>query len=374
MPFEKVLKYGSAEDIGMDAERLKRVYKFIEGAVSEGAFPGAVFLVAREGVIVAHEAHGRAVAVPPEEARPMELNTIFDLGSITKPVATATSTMILMERGKLRLDDPVSRFIPDFSGGEKDQMTLYNLLTHTSGLPAWRPLYKECKSRGDFLRELCRMDLEYSPGSKVVYSCMGFVLLTFILEKITGEDLASFSGREIWEPLEMGETFFSPPKNLRERTAATELCSWRGRVLMGEVHDENAHGMGGVSGNAGLFSTAHDMAVYAQMMLNHGRYGSKRILSPVAVELMTRNHTLELNEPRGLGWALKSKVKSSAGDLFSPNSFGHMGFPGTSLWVDPEKELIAVFLTNRVHPTRANDAILRIRPLFHNLVASSIVG
>ena len=372
VPVEKVLKFGSAESVGMDTGRIKKVCDFVDKAVSEGAFPGAVVLVARKGVIATHKVYGKAVAIPPEKARPMELNTIFDLGSLTKPVATATSTMMLLERGKLRLDDPVNLFIPSFAGGEKEKVTIRDLLTHTSGLPAWKPLYKECKTRDDFLRELCQMELEYHPEEKVVYSCLGFILLTFILEKITGENLASFSSREIFKPLDMKDTFFNPPESLRDRIVATERCSWRNRVLIGEVHDENAYGMGGVSGNAGLFSTAHDVAVYAQMMLNEGKYGGVRVLSSSSVRLMTRNCTSKLNEPRGLGWLLKSEKASSAGDLFSSASFGHTGFPGTCLWIDPEKELIAILFTNRIHPTRENEAILRIRPLFHNLVASAI--
>ena len=366
------MKRDYAENVGIDPNRLREASRLIRRAISKKAFPGAVFLVARRGAIVAYEAHGEAVSVPPEISRPMKLDTVFDLGSITKPVATATSLMILLERGKVRLNDPVSRYLPEYVEERKDEITLYNLLTHTSGLPAWRPLYKKCKSRWDFLKELCRMKLEYPPGSKVVYSCLGFILLTFIIERIAGESLASFSRDEIFKPLGMKDTLFNPPGEMRDRIAATEKCSWRRRILIGEVHDENAFGMGGVSGNAGLFSTAIDLAIFAQTFLNMGEYGQNRILSPLTVKLMTRNHTPELNEPRGLGWALKSNG-SSAGDLLSPFTFGHTGFPGCSLWIDPEEDLIVILLTNRVHPTRENDAILRIRPLFHNIIASSII-
>lgn len=369
---EKVLKSGPPESVGMNGSRINEASNFVSEAISEGSFPGAVVLVSRKGIIVANKAYGKAVAVPSEKTRCMELNAIFDLGSITKPVATATSTMILLERGRLRLDDPVKLFIPSFAEGHKDKVTIYHLLTHTSGLPAWKPLYKECRTRSDFLRELCRMQLEYHPDEKVVYSCLGFILLTFVLEKITHESLASFSSREIFKPLRLENTFFNPPQRLWERTVATEQCSWRNRVLIGEVHDENAYGMRGVSGNAGLFSTAHDVAVYAQMMLNKGKYGGVRVLSSSSIGLMTKNYTSKLGEPRGLGWLLKSERLSSAGDFFSSSSFGHTGFPGTSLWIDPEKELIAILFTNRIHPTRENEAFLHIRPIFHNLIASAI--
>jgi len=370
----RILRHDSAESVGLNPKRLEEASGLIKLAISEKAFPGATFLVARKGMIVDHEAHGDAVSDPPSMSRPMEINTIFDMGSITKPVATATSFLILLERGKVLLSDPVDLYLPEYTGEKKGETTLYNLLTHTSGLPAWKPLYERCSCREEFLEEICQSKLEYSPGERVVYSCLGFILLTFILEKITGDGLDSFARREIFLPLGMKDTIFNPPESLRHRIAATERCKWRGRMLIGEVHDENAFGMGGVSGNAGLFSTALDLAIFAQTLLNMGEYGGTRVLSPLAVKLMTENHTAGLNEPRGIGWALKSKRGSSAGDLLSDSTFGHTGFPGDSLWIDPMNELIIVLLTNRVHPTRENDAILRFRSPFHNIIASSIVA
>jgi len=366
-----ILRHDKTQNAGMDPSIVKEASNLIRSAIHDGAFPGATFLVARKGVIVAHEAYGNAVSTPPEMSRPMKLDTIYDMGSITKPVATATSLMILLERGKVTLSDPISHYVPEYTGGKKDGTTLHDLLTHISGLPAWKPLYEVCKGRENFLHEICRMDLEYLPGEKVVYSCLGFILLTFILEKVMGEDLGSFARREVFLPLGMKDTLFNPPMAMRDRIAATERCKWRGRVLIGEVHDENAFGMGGVSGNAGLFSTALDLAIFAQAFLNEGEYGGTRILSPSSVKLMIRNHTEKFDEPRGIGWAMKSKSGSSAGDLLSDSSFGHTGFPGTSLWIDPVNELIVVLLTNRVHPTRENDAILRVRSTFHNIIASS---
>ena len=358
----------------MNPKRLEEADGLIRKAVSNKVFPGAVFLIARKGVIVTYEAHGEAVSIPRQMSRPMKLDTIFDLGSITKPVATATSLMILLERGKVQLIDKINHYIPEYKGVEKEETTLYNLLTHTSGLPAWKPLYGKCKTREEFLKELCSMELECKPGSRVAYSCLGFILLTFIIENMTGESLASFSRKQIFLPLEMEDTFFNPPEKVRSRIAATEKCRWRGRILIGEVHDENAFGMGGISGNAGLFSTARDLAVFAQTFLNMGEYGPARILSPLTMKLMTRNHTEALNEPWGLGWALKPEKGSSAGELLPSATFGHTGFPGNSLWIDPESELIVILLTNRIHPIRENYAIHRVRPLFHNIIASSIVA
>jgi len=369
-----VLRHDKAQNAGMDPSIIKEASNLIRSAILDNAFPGATFLVARKGIIVAHEAYGDAVSTPPEMSRPMKLDTIYDMGSITKPVATATSLMILLERGKVTLSDAISHYVPEYTGGKKEGTTLFDILTHTSGLPAWKPFYEVCKGREDFLHEICQMDLEYPPGEKVVYSCLGFILLTFILEKVMGEDLGSFARREVFLPLGMKDTMFNPPMSMRDRIAATERCKWRGRVLIGEVHDENAFGMGGVSGNAGLFSTALDLAIFAQAFLNEGEYGGNRILSPSSVKLMIANHTTGLDEPRGIGWALKSKRGSSAGDLLSDSSFGHTGFPGDSLWIDPVNELIVVLLSNRVHPTRENDAILRVRSPFHNIIASSIVA
>jgi CubicO group peptidase (beta-lactamase class C family) len=369
----RVLKHDSAESVGMDAARLKEASEYVRRAISENAFPGAVFLLARRGTIVAHEAHGNAVSAPVDMSRPMGPDTVFDMASITKPVTTATSLMILLEGGQIRLDDPVRLHLPEYAGEGKEGTTLRNLLTHTSGLPAWKPLYELCKTRNAFLKEICRMNLEHPPGEKVVYSCLGYILLTFVIERIAGEGLDSFARRRIFSPLGMRDTQFNPQPDMRRRIAATELCKWRGRMLIGEVHDENAFGMEGVSGNAGLFSTAMDIATFAQTFLNSGEYGRSRILSPLSVKLMTQNHTAGLDEPRGIGWALRSGKGSSSGDLLSESAYGHTGFVGGSLWIDPVYELIVILLTNRVHPTRENDAILRVRPQFHNIVASSII-
>jgi len=369
-----VLRHGNPEDVEMDPSRLREASTFIKKAISEKAFPGAVFLVARNGVVVAYEAFGEAVSIPPELSKPMKLDTIFDTGSVTKPVATATSLMMLFEKGKVLLDDPVNLYIPEYTGEGKEKTTLHNLLTHTAGIPDPIQLYKKCKTRENFLKEICHVKLECPPGSKVIYSCIGFILLAFIIEKVAGESLASFSRREIFSPLGMKDTLFNPPANLRDRIAATERCSWRGRIIIGEVHDENAFGMGGVSGNAGLFSTAQDLAIFGQTFLNMGVYGHNRILSPATVELMTQNHTAGMEEPRGLGWGVKAEKGSQAGELLSSSTFGHTGFPGVSLWVDPVNKLVTVLMTNRVHPTRENEAILRVRPLFHNIIASSIIG
>lgn len=364
------LQHGEPEKAGMSSRRLGKVDSLINGLVISGCFPGAVLLVARRGKIVHYRAYGLSALLPEREI--MRKDTIFDLASLTKVVATAPLIMSLVEDGLLRLDEPVSYYFPSFSGGKKDKVTIWHLLTHTSGLPAHVHLYSLLGSRDEVAGYITSLDLAYEPGSRVVYSDLGFILLGFIAEKATGEGLDVAARERIFKPLGMSETMFKPAGDFKERCAATEYCCLRRRYLKGEVHDENAWFMGGVAGHAGLFSTAVDLAVFGQMMLNGGRYGGRRILSSAAVKAMVRNHTGGLGEPRGLGWAINERP-CSCGDLMSPRAYGHTGFTGTSLWIDPENEVVVVFLTNRVHPTRQNTCISRARPLVHNVIMSAIL-
>lgn len=366
-----MLPRGDPEELGFDPKGLKLVRELVSRLVSGGCFPGAVLLVARRGRIAFFEAFGHAQLYP--EPRPMALDTVFDLASLTKVVATTPVILRLVERGELSLDDPVSLFFPAFGEGAKKGVRIWHLLTHTSGLPAHLPLYSLVSRGEDVYGYISRLSLEYEPGTRVVYSDLGFILLGRIAELATGEPLDRLARELVFEPLGMRETCFNPPPELRERAAATEYCRLRGRVLRGEVHDENAWFMGGVAGHAGLFSTAADLAVYAQMWLNGGSYGGVRVLSPATVELATRNHTQGLNECRGLGWALNCRP-CSCGDLMSPRAYGHTGFTGTSLWIDPDRELFVVLLTNRVHPTRENQCLLRARRLIHNTILASLTG
>ncbi len=360
----------SPEDVGFSVKRLNRVDDFIVNCIESGAFPGAVLLIAKDGFIAYHKAFGFSMLVP--DRRIMRIDMIFDLASITKPVVAATSAMILLERGLLRLDDPVCKYLPNFSGDGREDVTLMHLLTHTSGLPAWKPFYLTASSREDVFNLALSTGLERKPGEAVIYSDVGFIILTRIIEKLCGARIDEFAGSEIFTPLGVNDTMYNPPAELRERIAATEYCKFRGRIVWGEVHDENAYRMDGVSGHAGLFSTALDLAIFAQMMLNLGSYNGVRILSPRTVKLMTMNHTTDLGEARGLGWDVKS-FGFSCGDLFSDKSYGHTGFTGTSLWIDPEARLIVIFLTNRVHPSRENTSIKDVRPKLHNVIAASLV-
>ncbi len=372
--------------MSLNIKRLARAYDAIERAIERGETPGAVLAVGRHTGIEAIKSFGSANLLG--ETCAMTEETIFDMASVTKPMATATSIMILLEEGRLRLDDPVVRFFPEFVGEGKETVRLRHLLTHTSGIPAWASTYTVCHGPEEVIPYICRLPLDYPTGSKVVYSCLGFILLGELVRRLTGQSLDQFASERIFTPLGMKQTCFNPPSSWRDRIAATEVGNgfeqgmvgpetaaafqgWRTHLLIGEVHDGNAWGMGGVSGNAGLFSTAHDVARLATAYLNAGELDGYRLLSGRTVSAMTTNHTAGLNEHRGLGWSMKDREYSSAGDLFSDRAFGHTGFTGTTLWIDPDLDVFVALLTNRVHPD-CKGSVVRLRPLVHNAVAAAI--
>src|SRR5262249_38307225 len=251
-------------------------------------------------------------------------------------------------------------FIPSFKGGDKGAVTVESLLTHSSGLDWHQPLYKELRGKEAFVKRIASMDLVYEPGTKSLYSDLGEILLGEILERVAGEPLDRFRRRAVVGPLGLEGPLYRPGPELLPRIAPTEQDPWRGRLLRGEVHDENAYAMGGIAPHAGLFGTAPDLARFAQMMLNGGVSAQRRIVSREVVERFTRRAGIP-GSSRALGWDTPSEG-SSAGTPFSPRSFGHTGFTGTSLWIAPERRLFLILLTNRVHPSRENNAHLRIRP------------
>lgn len=367
----EVLKLSFAKPVivNMSEERLQQAYRVIEDALKNKAFPGAVCLIARYGKVVGFKAFGDMQIIP--EKVIMKKNTFFDLASLTKPVVTATSIMILLESGLIRLEDKVSYFIPYFSGGAKDDVTIKHLLTHTSGLPDWQPFYKKYQGYENILNAVINTSLVSKPGEVYLYSDLGYILLGEIVNIISGKTLDVFAEQNIFIPLGMKSTFFNPGAELQSDCAATELDDERGGVVKGVVHDENAFAMGGVAGHAGLFSTAWDLAIFAQMMLNGGYYGNLRILSPATVNEMTKNQISGIGN-EGFGWFTKGNG-TSAGDLLSNKAYGHTGFTGASIWIDPQYQLITILLTNRVHPTRDNNKHIRVRSLFQNAVASSII-
>jgi CubicO group peptidase (beta-lactamase class C family) len=342
----------------------------VEAGVASRAFPGGVLAVGREGALVHLRAFGRLSY--DADAAPVATDTIYDLASVTKVVVTTTLSMLLVDEGKLDLDARVHAFFPAFSGPAKERVTVRQLLTHSGGLLWWAPLHQELKGKRAYLDRITAMELDYAPGSKSVYSDLGIILLGDVVERVGGAPLDELARRRVFEPLGMKDARYRPPAGLLPRIAPTENDPWRGRVVRGEVHDENAFALGGVAPHAGLFATASDLARLAEMLLGGGSLGGKRILSRATVELFTVRAGVP-GSSRALGWDTPTDESgrrsstggepgySSAGSLFSARSFGHTGFTGTSMWVDPERALFVVLLTNRVHPTRGNEKIRDVR-------------
>ncbi|WP_031539365.1 MULTISPECIES: serine hydrolase domain-containing protein [unclassified Bacillus (in: firmicutes)] len=342
------------------------VLKFLQREVELENIPGAVVKVSYKGEMLVQEAVGSRISYPNPE--PMQLDTLFDLASLTKVVATLPVIMKLIQTGEIRLDDKVSFFLPSFRVNGKSAITIRHLLTHTSGLPAHRPFYKESWNTEEIIQQICKEAPMNTIGEKVIYSDLGLILLYKLIEIITQEEFTTFVKREIFDPLHMTETGFNLPME-KERFAATVFSEKVASYKQGIVHDENAESMGGISGHAGLFSTMKDVSRFAEMIESDGVYNGKEILPKSILQLSRKNFTPFDEEYRGLGWILKGQAGSSCGDLFSDTSYGHTGYTGTSLWFDPEIKLHVILLTNRVHG-KNQEAILRLRPRLHNLIRS----
>ncbi|MGQ7276919.1 serine hydrolase [Brevibacillus thermoruber] len=348
---------GTPAAAGMTPAPLGEIDSFIESAIQDGVMPGAVVLIARRGVIVKEQAYGHAARYADDggtlldQPVTMRTDTLFDLASISK-LFTSTAVMQLHEQGLFQLDDPVARYIPAFAENGKDAVTIRQLLTHTSGFEPFIPLYTMGNSREERLEIVFRHPLVNKPGSAYVYSDLNLITLGALVEKLSGQRLDEYVRDHITKPLRMTDTMYNPPESLKKRTAATEYQPWTNRELVwGQVHDENAWALDGVAGHAGVFSTARDLAVFAQMMLNGGTYGGKRILSKKSVELMTENQIPEFpGDDHGLGWELNQGWYMDA--LGDSRTMGHTGYTGTSMVVSANNETICIVLTNRVHPTR----------------------
>ena len=353
-------------------EQLKPAYALLDRAVADGAFPGGVLAVGLNGQLAVHpfgklERDG--------EAYDADEDSMYDVASLTKPIVTTTAVMLLAQQGRLDLNRPVENYLPGFAAAAKSdpnpawraRVTPRMLLLHDSGLPDHRDFYKEAKGHDAILARVLAEPLVREPGTQVEYSDLGFILLGEIVERLTGESLDVFAKREIFHTLGMDRSMFNPPRKLREDIAPTEMDSaFRKRLVWGEVHDENAWAMGGIAGHAGLFSTAQDVAAFAQMILNGGIYGHERVLARSTIQQFTARQTVGTSA-RTLGWDVPEEP-SSSGRYFSARSFGHTGFTGTSLWIDPERKLFVVLLTNRVNPTRANEKIRQVRPALHDAI------
>ena len=369
-------KIKNPEDVGLSSKRLGRVSEIIEEGIAKKATPGAVAIVGRRGKIVFEEAFGHLSYQ--EDAPLVNLDTIYDLASLTKVIVTTTLSMILYERELLGLDVPVSTYIPEFTSSGKDEVLIRDLLAHCGGLLWWTDLYKQFEGRtpeeaySGYIETISKMPLDYEPRTKTSYSDLGVLLLGEVIQRITGMSLDGLASEEIFKPLGMTDIFFRPEESLRSRIAPTEKDNWRGRIVHGEVHDENAFGLGGIAPHAGLFSTARALVPIVQMLLNGGFLDGKRLLNGATISLFTRRAGLVAESSRALGWDTPSG-SSSAGNYFSNLSFGHTGYTGTSIWIDPERELFAILLTNRVHTTRDNRQIYELRPRFHDAVMGAII-
>ena len=354
-----------------DAAKLQPAFDVIEKAIADKAFPGATLAVGYRGNVSVHafgklSYDAKAAAVNP--------NTIYDIASLTKVVVTTTLAEKLAEGDfsvPLDLDAPVARYLPEWASGPNPEwrrkVTVRHLLTHTSGLPAFKEYWRTLKGKQDTLGRIFAEPLEYEPGTKEVYSDLGIILMAEIIERLTGRTLDDLAKSYVFSPLGMKDTMFRPPKKLWPQIAPTEIDDQlRHRLVQGEVHDENAFTIGGVSGHAGLFSTVPDLAAFCQMLLNGGVYAHQRIVRRATMAQFTTPQQLS-GGTRTLGWAVPTEGGSS-GHYFSAHSFGHTGFTGTSIWIDPDRQLFVVLLTNRVHPTRENTKIQQVRPALHDAV------
>ncbi|MBN8706712.1 MAG: serine hydrolase [Bacteroidetes bacterium] len=354
-----------------DLPEFYKLKTFVEESILEGVAPGmAVSVVGLEGVVF-QKTFGKFTY---ETTSPsVQCSTLYDLASLTKVLATTLSLMKLYDQNRLNLDSRLTDFFPEISDSAKKKITLRNLLTHTSGFESWRPFHLLGEpSKTEIINTILNAKLAYQPGDSSIYSDWNFILLAQIVEKISGLPLDQFAYQEIYSPLNLKNTLFNPSSRELTTIAPTEIDSvWRKRLVQGTVHDETAQLLGGVSGHAGLFSTIQDVSVIVQMLLNKGEYRSSRVFSPETIDLFTKLSSGK--DLRGLGWDIKSpKGYTSAGTLMGSKTYGHLGFTGTSLWIDPEMKIGVVVLSNRVYPTRANKKISAFRPKIYDLAIEGV--
>ena len=367
----RVLVEGTLASVGMDSTLSGRLDSIVQVALAEGASPGAALAVGRFGRLVYQRGYGTLdYAAGSPVVSP---TTLYDLASLTKVIATTTAAMILEEEGKLDVGRTVHSYVAEFDAPDKAAITVRMLLTHSGGLESYAPLYLKHRGRADFISQINARPLKSLPGTATVYSDWDMVLLQAVIERITGTPLDEFAARRVFQPLGMLDTQFLPDTSnasLRHRIAPTAVDTARGGLLQGIVHDGNAWAIGGVSGHAGLFSTAHDLAVFAQTLLAGGSYGDAHIVAPTTVARWTSRQATASS--RALGWDTPAP-ESSAGRYFSPRSFGHTGFTGTSLWLDPERGLFVVLLTNRVNSHGTSTRHTKLRRDVADAVQAAII-
>lgn len=332
-------------EVGMSPRRLAQIDVVVHEALEAGKMPGCVVAVGRRGKLAYLQAFGHRQLVPDQET--MTTDTVFDLASLTKPIATSTSVMQLIDRGMLRLSDRVAQHVPEFASHGKDRITVFQLLTHQSGLIADNALDDYLAGPEKAWERIVDLELRAEPGTRFIYSDVGFIVLAELVQRLTGQRIDEFARVHLFEPLRMTDTGYHPSDEQRQRAAVTQ--EREGRWMRGEVHDPRAYYLGGVAGHAGLFSTAEDLAVFAQMLLDGGVANGAEVLSTRAISIMTADYPVR-GGVRGLGWDKRTGYSSNRGEWFSLRAFGHGGFTGTSLWIDPELDLFVIFLSNRVHP------------------------
>ncbi len=351
--------------VSRQVESQDTIDQLVATAVESRKFPAAAIAVGSAREIAKTAGYGSYTY---RDATPVTDSTLFDLASLTKVVATTTALMILTDRGQISLEDPVALHVPEFAHNGKAGVTIRHLLQHQGGLVPFRRFYLRTeaeRTRTSIINSVLRDSLAFAPGSETRYSDLGFMTLGVLVERVSGTDLASFTTENIFRPLAMSSTGFLAAGRSPGDVVPTEVdTTYRDGLVQGVVHDENAHAMGGVAGHAGLFSTARDLARFAQMLAAGGTVDGHRFVSSETFAAFTNRDNFQ-TEHRGLGWDFKSlEGYSSAGARFGPKSFGHTGFTGTSLWVDPEARVFAVLLTNRVYPTRQNRGHIEVRPAF----------
>lgn len=345
----------------LQKDKIEKLNNYLIKCINKDIFPGVGYgIVTRQSKYINELGYAQVI---PKKVK-LKRNSIFDLASVTKVVATTTCIMLLLEHGEISLDTKIKSILPEF---KYENITILDLLTHTSGLPSLRKYYKECGSVEEALQELYNTDLVDSVGKQVEYSDLGFMLLGLVIESLTGS-FNSFVEEKVFKPLEMFDTFFNPPEEKIDRCVATEFKEERG-VIKGRVHDGNAYFFGGVSGHAGLFSSVKDLSNYAEMILNNGIYNNKTILNPKTIKLMRYCFTKGLNKNRGLGWIINSDL--SCCDLASNRAIYHTGFTGTSILIDDNYAFI--LLTNRIHPTRNNTKLMTVRKHINNMASGVVV-
>lgn len=352
------------EAFTLQDKQFARGFELLEQGIREQVTPGAVLAVTHRHRLAAWKAFGRFTY--DAKARPVRRDTMYDLASVTKAVATTTIAMLLYERGALKVQSKASEFFREFRDGGKQDISVAMLLGHCSGLPAYEKLFLRCKTYSEMIGAAAAAPLAYAPGSRSEYSDLGFIVLGEIVARLANADLASYAKREIFAPLGMTSAQYSP--TMRAKIAPTQEDSeFRHRIIQGEVDDENASVMGGVAGHAGLFANAYDLALFAECML----CGGSPILRPETVQFFTTRRSWPAGTSFAMGWDTPSPP-SQSGHLLSEKSFGHLGYTGTSIWIDPEKQLSVTLLTNRTWPQRKSQAIKQLRPLVHDAIVESL--